>query len=83
LNPVSVFTPFVYKDLGWAYHTCGDFEKAELYGKKAVELSNNNSIIQTEALRSLVITYHHWGKPDSVIKYSNEYLNREPTHCMK
>ena len=78
LNPVSVFTPFVYKDLGWAYHTCGDFEKAELYGKKAVELSNNNSIIQTEALRSLVITYHHWGKPDSVIKYSNEYLNREP-----
>lgn len=78
LNPLSVFTPSVYKDLGFAYHTCGDFQKAELYGKKAVELSQNNSMIAIDAVRSLTITYLHWGKGDSVIKYANTYVGREP-----
>jgi tetratricopeptide (TPR) repeat protein len=78
LNPLSVFTPSAYMDLGFAYHTCGDFEKAELYCKKAVELSNNNSIIETEALRFLTIIYLHWGKADSVIKYANQYVSTEP-----
>jgi adenylate cyclase len=78
LNPVSVFTPSVYKDLGWAYHTCGDFEKAEQYGKKAVELANSNSIIAIDALRNLTLIYNHWGKADSVLKYANQYIDREP-----
>jgi adenylate cyclase len=76
LNPLSVWTPLVYRDLGFAYHVVGDFEKAELYGKKAIELANN-SIITIEALRGLSITYLHWGKADSTIKYANQYLDRE------
>jgi TolB-like protein len=78
LSPLSLFTPTVYKDLGFAYHTCGDFQNAELYGKKAIELSNSNSIIWIEAIRVLTITYLHWGKADSVIKYANTYAGREP-----
>jgi class 3 adenylate cyclase/TolB-like protein/Tfp pilus assembly protein PilF len=76
LNPLSIWTPYVYRDLGLSYHVCGDFEKAELYGKKAIEMSNN-SIITIEAIRGLTITYLHWGKADSTIKYANQYLNRE------
>lgn len=78
LNPLSVFTPSVYTSLGFAYHTCGDFQNAELYCKKAVELSDSNSISKTEALRFLTIIYLHWGKADSVIKYANQYVNKEP-----
>ncbi len=78
LNPLSVFTPSVYSSLGFAYHTCGDFQNAELYSKKAVELSENNNIVQTQALRWLTVIYLHWGKADSAIKYANRYVNREP-----
>src|SRR6185369_8615941 len=53
-------------------------EKAELYSKKAVEFSDKNTIVGVEALRFLTIVYEHWGKADSVIKYANEYVNREP-----
>ncbi len=76
LNPLSVWTPLVYGDLGFTYHNFGDFEKAELYGKKAIELSVN-SMIAIEAIRRLTITYLHWGKADSVIKYANQYLNQD------
>jgi adenylate cyclase len=76
LNPLSVWTPLVYGDLGFTYHAFGDFEKAELYGKKAVELSNN-SMIAVEAQRGLTIIYLHWGRADSAIKYANEYLNED------
>ena len=75
LNPLSVWTPLVYKDLGAAYHVFGDFEKAELYGKKAIELSNN-SMIAIETIRGLTVTYLHWGKADSAIKYANQYANQ-------
>lgn len=75
LNPLSVWTPLVYRDLGLAYHNFGDFEKAELYGKKAIELSNN-SMIAIETRRGLTITYEHWGKADSAIKYANQYANQ-------
>jgi tetratricopeptide (TPR) repeat protein len=77
LNPLSVWTPLIYQDLGFVYHNFGDFEKAELYGKKAIELSNN-SIVSIEANRGLTITYLHWGKADSAIKYANQYLNLDP-----
>ena len=77
LNPLSVWTPSVYRDLGFAYHTCGDFEKAEFYGKKAVELSNS-SMIAVEAMRTLTVIYLHWAKADSVIKYGNLNVNKEP-----
>jgi adenylate cyclase len=77
LNPISVWTPSVYQDIGFAYHCFGEFEKAELNDKKAIELSNN-SMITIEAARALVINYNHWGKGDSAIKYSSQYLNKEP-----
>jgi len=77
LNPLSIWTPSVYRDLGFTYHCYGDFEKAELYGKKAIELSNN-SMISVEATRGLTITYLHWGKADSVIKYANQNVTQEP-----
>jgi class 3 adenylate cyclase/TolB-like protein/tetratricopeptide (TPR) repeat protein len=76
LNPLSVWTPLIYSQLGFVYHVFGDFEKAELYGKKAIELSNN-SILSIEANRGLTITYLHWGKADSAIKYANQYLNHD------
>ena len=79
LNPLSVWTPLVYSDLGFAYHSFGDFEKAELYGKKAIELSSN-SMIAIEATRYLTITYLHWGKADSAIKYANQYLKQDISH---
>ena len=75
LNPLSIWTPLVYRDLGSIYHVFGNFEKAELYGKKAIELSNN-SMIAIETIRGLTITYLHWGKADSVFKYANEYANQ-------
>jgi TolB-like protein/Flp pilus assembly protein TadD len=78
LNPLSLWTPLVYRDLGFIYHTFGDFEKAEFYGEKAIELSSN-SIIAIEAERGLVITYLHWGKADSALKYANQYLNQNPS----
>ena len=78
LNPLSVFTPSVYSTLGYAYHNFGDFQNAELYCKKAVEISDSNTIFWTDAVRTLSIIYLHWGKADSVIKYSNQYLYREP-----
>ena len=76
LNPLSLWTPYVYRNLGFSYHSFGNFEKAELYGKKAIGLSNN-SIITIEVIRGLTITYLHWGKADSVIKYANQYISRE------
>src|SRR4030095_4364100 len=42
LNPLSFRTPFVYMNLGVAYQSLGDFEKAELCDKKAIELSTNS-----------------------------------------
>jgi TolB-like protein/Tfp pilus assembly protein PilF len=77
LNPLSIWIPSIYRDLGFIYHAFGDFEKAESYGKKAVELSNN-SMIAVEAQRGLTITYLHWGKADSVIKYASQNVSQEP-----
>lgn len=76
LNPLSIWTPDVYKNLGFSYMSFGDFEKAEFYGKKAVELAGN-SMIAVEAKRTLTIIYSRWGKADSVIKYANQYLQGE------
>jgi class 3 adenylate cyclase/TolB-like protein/Tfp pilus assembly protein PilF len=77
LNPISVWTPLIYRDLGSCYRGFGDFENAELYGKKAIELSNN-SIIAIVTIRDLTISYLHWGKADSAIKYANLYMNLDP-----
>ncbi len=77
LNPISVWTPYVYRDLGQSYHCFGDFEKAEFYCKKAIELSNN-SMSTLEVTRGLVINYLHWGKGDSAIKYASLFVNAEP-----
>jgi adenylate cyclase len=77
LNPLSIWTPSVYRDIGFTYHNFGDFEKAELYSKKAIELSSN-SIIAVEAIRILTVIYLHWGKADSVLKYANQNVNQEP-----
>ena len=77
LNPLSVFTPYVYRDLGLSYHSFGEFTKAEYYGKKAIELSNNSMSI-LEVTRGLLNNYLHWGKGDSAIKYSSQYVTIEP-----
>jgi adenylate cyclase len=77
LNPLSVWTPYVYGYLAFSYHSFGDFEKAELNSRKAVELSNN-SIITIELARTVIINYLHWGKGDSAIKYASQYVNTEP-----
>ncbi len=77
LSPLSIWTPSVYQNLGFAYHNFGEFEKAESYGKKAIELSDN-SMIEVEAMRNLTIIYLHWGKADSVIKYASQHLDKEP-----
>lgn len=76
LNPLSVWIPLVYGNIGYAYHDFGDFEKAEWYGKKAVELTSN-SMIAVEASRNLAVIYLHWGKGDSVIKYANRYMKQD------
>jgi len=78
LNPISVFTPSVYSRLGFTYHNFGDFLNAELYCKKAVELADTNTMAWRDALRALTIIYNHWGKADSVIKYANQYVKKEP-----
>jgi TolB-like protein/class 3 adenylate cyclase/TolA-binding protein len=77
LNPLSMWTPDVYTELGLVYNDFGDFEKAEAYGKKAIELSSN-SIMKIEATRWLVTSYLHWGQADSAIKYGNLYDNENP-----
>ena len=77
LNPVSLWTPYAYWDLGMAYLGFGEFEKAELYCKKAIDQSNN-SIVTIEVARGLVINYLHWGKGDSAIKYASQYVTIEP-----
>ena len=77
LNPLSIWTPTVYRNLGFTYHNFGEFEKAEFYSKKAIELSNN-SMITVEAIRNLTILYLHWGKADSVIKYAGQNVDQEP-----
>ncbi|HET6768967.1 MAG TPA: adenylate/guanylate cyclase domain-containing protein [Chitinophagaceae bacterium] len=77
LSPLSVWTPSVYQNLGFAYHNFGEFEKAESYVKKAIELSNN-SMIAVDAVRMVTVIYLHWGKADSVIKYGSQNLDQEP-----
>jgi adenylate cyclase len=79
LNPFSIWTPLVYGHLGFAYHCFGYFEKAEFYGKKAIELATS-PLIAIEAERILTVNYLHWGKADSAIKYANQYLNQDSSH---
>ena len=74
INPLSPKVSEVYEKLGFAYHCFGDFGNAELYGKKAI-VQPNSLLISTEAIRTLTITYLHWGIPDSVIKYAERYVN--------
>jgi tetratricopeptide (TPR) repeat protein len=76
LNPLSIWTPDVYRTLGFIYMSFGDFEKAEFYGKKAIELAGN-TMIAVDAKRSLTIIYSRWNKADSVIKYASQYLQGE------
>jgi class 3 adenylate cyclase/TolB-like protein/Tfp pilus assembly protein PilF len=76
LNPLSIWVPLVYRDLGFTYHNFGEFEKAEAYCKKAIDLSDN-SMIEVGAIRNLTIIYLHWGKADSVIKYASQVVEKE------
>ncbi|MEP6616903.1 MAG: adenylate/guanylate cyclase domain-containing protein, partial [Ginsengibacter sp.] len=73
LNPLSFWTPVVYRDLAFPYHTICDFNKAEFYYKKALEISKN-SVYQSETFHWLTNLYLHWGKADSVYKYSEQWL---------
>lgn len=73
LNPLSVWTTVVYGDLAGTYHTLCDFQKAEYYYKKALEMSKN-SVYESETFHLLTNLYLHWGKADSVFKYSEQWL---------
>jgi tetratricopeptide (TPR) repeat protein len=64
----------VYRVLGFAYHNFGDFEKAELYCKKAISQSGT-SMLSIQASSDLSNIYLQWGKADSAIKYAERYLN--------
>jgi TolB-like protein len=70
LNPLSVWTPWVYQNLGTTYLTICDFEKAELSFKKTIELSSNSSATAF-AIFGLAVTYQRMNKPDSVFKYTD------------
>ena len=77
LNPLAISASAVYLQIGYVYHVFGDFKKAEAKGKRAIELSSNSNN-KINAIRSLVITYLHWGQADSAIKYGNLYANENP-----
>jgi len=70
LNPLSVWTPLVYQNLGNTYLTICDFEKAELCFKKTIALSSNSSATAF-AIFGLAVTYQRMNKPDSVFKYAD------------
>jgi len=70
LNPLSVWTPLVYQNLGNTYLTVCDFEKAELCFKKTIALSSNSSATAF-AIFGLAVTYQRMDKPDSVFKYAD------------
>ncbi len=70
LNPLSVWTPLVYQNLGNTYLAISDFEKAELYFKKTIALSSNSSATAF-AIFGLAVTYQRMNKADSVFKYAD------------
>ena len=70
LNPLSVWTPLVYQNLGNTYLAISDFEKAELSFKKTIALSSNSSATAF-AIFGLAVTYQRMNKPDSVLKYAD------------
>jgi len=70
LNPLSVWTPIVYQNLGNTYLTICDFDKAELCFKKTIALSSNSSATAF-AIFGLAVTYQRMNKPDSVFKYAD------------
>lgn len=70
LNPLSVWTPLVYQNLGNTYLTICDFEKAELCFKKTIALSSNSSATAF-AIFGLAVIYQRMNKPDSVFKYAD------------
>ncbi len=70
LNPLSVWTPWVYQNLGNTYLTICDFEKAEFFFKKTIELSSNSSATAF-AIFGLAVTYQRMNKADSVFKYTD------------
>ncbi|HEU5167092.1 MAG TPA: hypothetical protein VFU29_16190, partial [Chitinophagaceae bacterium] len=70
LNPLSVWTPLVYQNLGNTYLTICDFEKAELCFKKTIKLSSNSSATAF-AIFGLAVTYQRMNKADSVFKYTD------------
>ena len=70
LNPLSVWTPMVYQNLGMTYFTICDFEKAELSFKKTIALSSNSSATAF-AIFGLGGIYLRMNKPDSAIKYAD------------
>jgi len=70
LNPLSVWTPLVYNNLGNTYLTICDFEKAESYFKKTMALSNNSSA-SAFAIFGLSVTYQRMNLADSVFKYTD------------
>lgn len=70
LNPLSVWTPLVYQNLGFTYFTICDFEKAESSFKKTIALSSNSSATAF-AIFGLGGVYLRMNKPDSVLKYAD------------
>lgn len=70
LNPLSVWTPWVYQNLGNTYLTICDFEKAELFFKKTIAVSSNSSATAF-AIFGLAVTYQRMYKADSVLKYTD------------
>ena len=74
ISPMSPRISEVYEEFCFAYHCFGDFEKAEWYGKKSIEQPTSQAMNAAHS-RVLAVLYLHWGKPDSVIKFAERYLN--------
>lgn len=66
VDPVSIWTPGIYTNIGQTYSDIGDFQKAENYYKKGLEkLETNNG------LWLLSVMYAHSRQPDSAMKYAS------------
>ncbi len=77
VDPVSIWTPGIYENIGFTYSSVGDFQKAETYFKKGLEKLETN-----HGLFVLMILYNHSRQPDSVIKYSKRMLKYDDKNAL-
>jgi tetratricopeptide (TPR) repeat protein len=78
LDPLSVWTPMVYNDLAFQYLDICDFDKAEFYANKVLEMEPNSTAAST-AYWTLVVVNSRLGKADKVIALCEKWKGIDTT----